>query len=315
MNARANLNALSLPALWEELCRSGLVRRALELARDEDLLDPETNERRDVTSEACLPDDDEPVRGEIRAREEGVLCGVAAWAALRDVFGGEVLITPRATDGARLAPGDVAGVIEGPARAALRLERTLLNLTARLSGVATCADRFVRAARTRSERVQVCETRKTTPALRALEKYAVRCGGGTLHRLGLYDAALIKDNHLAAMGSGDLRKAVAEAAHRARAAAPLRFVEVEVETVEQLESALRIEAGIVDIVLLDNMPVDALREAVQLRERLGSTVQLEASGGVELSTIGEIAATGVDRISVGALTRSAVSLDFGLDFV
>jgi len=314
VSARKDLNALSLPALWEELSRGDLVRRSLEIARDEDLLDPDTSERCDVTSEASV-EADATTRAHVRAREAGVLSGVAAWPLLLDVFGGGLVIEPKTSDGARLSEGDVVGEIIGPARAVLTIERTLLNLLGRMSGVATRTAQFVQAARSANDGVEVCETRKTTLGLRAFEKYAVRCGGGTLHRLGLYDAALIKDNHLAAMDASDLREAVAGAARRTRRLAPLRFVEVEVDTLKQLDAILRIEAGLVDLILLDNMNVKTLREAVRMRDQLRPPVRLEASGGVTLSTIGEIARAGVDRISVGALTHSAVALDFGLDFV
>lgn len=336
-----DLNALPLPALYERLERTGLVRRALELARDEDL----GPAGRDLTGELLFPDP-APVEARIVAREAGVLAGLACVPALVEVFGvdgggggeggvgvGGLAFAPEAEDGERVEPGRVVGVLRGPGGAVVRLERTLLNLVSRLSGVATRTARFVAEARAGREGVEVLDTRKTMPGLRVLEKYAVRCGGGSSHRLGLHDAVLIKDNHLARIPLGELTERLRGVALAARAAevqapgeAPAgpRFVEVEVDTLDQLDRVLRVEAGLIDFVLLDNMGPAELRRAVEMRDaagggvgrgvgRGGAGVRLEASGGVRLETIREIAATGVERISAGSLTHGAVSLDFGLD--
>jgi nicotinate-nucleotide pyrophosphorylase (carboxylating) len=197
--------------------------------------------------------------------------------------------------------------VSGSLQSILAAERTALNFLQRLSGVASLTRKFVEAAS--GFRAQLLDTRKTTPGWRLLEKYAVRAGGGTNHRVGLYDAILIKDNHIAGLG-GDVRKAV-QAARDFPGNAGLA-VEVEVDTLVQLEYALAVHA---DIVLLDNMSLDQLRAAVSRRDAVSPRTLLEASGGVNLNTVRDIAATGVDRISVGAITHSATALDIGLDFL
>jgi nicotinate-nucleotide pyrophosphorylase (carboxylating) len=200
-------------------------------------------------------------------------------------------------------------VIAGPLRSLLAAERTALNFLQRLSGVASLTRRYVEAVA--GLPVLVLDTRKTTPGWRLLEKYAVRAGGGTNHRLGLFDGVLIKDNHLA--GLGDPATAIRRAVESARGfPGNVRLaIEVEVDTLDQLDQAL---AASPDIILLDNMPNEWLREAVARRDRLAPGVKLEASGGVNLGTVRGIAETGVDRISVGALTHSAAALDIGLDY-
>jgi nicotinate-nucleotide pyrophosphorylase (carboxylating) len=253
----------------------------------------------DVTSTALIP------RGErlttvFAARGEGRIAGLdcarVAIAALDPTARFEVLI-PDADDA---AAGDVIARAEADAIAMLGAERVALNLLGRLSGVATLTRAYVRAVEGTKARI-VC-TRKTTPGLRALEKYAVRCGGGVNHRFGLDDAILIKDNHIAACGS------VARAMERAKAAAGhLMQIEIEVDTLEQLDEAVPHRP---DVIMLDNFTLDDLREAVR---RVGGAVVLEASGGVSLQRVRAIAETGVDAISVGALTHSAPVLDIGLD--
>ncbi|NUQ64248.1 MAG: carboxylating nicotinate-nucleotide diphosphorylase, partial [Pirellulales bacterium] len=230
--------------------------------------------------------------------------------------------TPAAEDGQAVAAGAAVARIEGPARALLTAERLVLNLLGRMSGIATLTREYVNAVS--GTKARIYDTRKTTPGWRRLEKYAVRCGGGRNHRTGLFDAVLIKDNHLAlgvdpALGI-PVRFTPAEAVVRARrflaeSAAMSQgtpIVEVEVDTLEQLDEVL--QAG-PDIVLLDNMSPAMLAEAVLRRDRAGSAAELEASGGVNLVTVRQIALSGVDRISVGALTHSAVSLDVGLDWM
>jgi len=236
------------------------------------------------------------------AREPLVMAGVdLALAAFQQVderveFGIEIF------DGQQAALGQALLRVQGPARALLTAERTALNCIQRLAGVATLTAQFVEEVAGMG--ATILDTRKTTPGWRALEKYAVTCGGGTNHRVGLYDQVMIKDNHLSAY-EGD----IAEAVTLAREAAPELTIEVEVDTVEQALAAA--EAG-ADIILLDNMNCDELREAI---EQIGGRAETEASGGVTLETVREIAATGVDFISVGALTHSAPSVDIALDFV
>jgi nicotinate-nucleotide pyrophosphorylase (carboxylating) len=305
-----DLNALELPALYRALAPRARVRRLAEIACEEDM----GPLRRDVTSELFIPEGARATAA-VRAREAGVLAGLAAAGDILDVFAPTSVLRARRADGDAVGPADVIAELSGPTRELLAAERTLLNLLGRLSGVATLTARFVRDVE--HTRARIYDTRKTTPGLRALEKYAVRCGGGYLHRMGLDDAVLIKDNHLAGVAPEKLGQAVAAAAQRARAmtgAAAVAFVEVEVDSLAQLERVLAIEPRLVDVILLDNMDAAMLREAVALRDGAGSRAQLEASGGVSLETVGAIAETGVERIAVGALTHSATGLDIGLDF-
>ncbi|MBS0295360.1 MAG: carboxylating nicotinate-nucleotide diphosphorylase [Proteobacteria bacterium] len=253
----------------------------------------------DITAMACMPADAR-FEGVFAARREGRIAGLdCARIALR-------LMDPDARfdvvtgDGADAAPGAVLARVSGNARAVLSAERVALNLMQRLSGVATLTRAYVRAVE--GTRARIADTRKTTPGLRALEKYAVRCGGGLNHRFGLDDAILIKDNHVAVCGG------VGPALERARASAGwLMKIEVEVDSLAQLEQALPFKP---DVVLLDNFALDDLRTAVTMA---AGAAKLEASGGVTLETVRAIAETGVDAISVGALTHSAPSLDIGLD--
>ena len=254
----------------------------------------------DITSAATIPTD---ARAEavIAARRPGVIAGLQlAEAAFRQMDAATAFDLALA-DGSRVEPGAVVARILGNARAILSAERTALNFLGRLSGVATLTRRYVDAVAHTNARISC--TRKTTPGLRAFEKYAVRCGGGVNHRFGLDDAILIKDNHVAISGG------VAEALRRAKAhAGHLVKIEVEVDTLDQLREALAAGA---EAILLDNMPPAMLRDAVGLNA--GRAV-LEASGGVTLDTVAAIAETGVDFISSGAITHSAPALDLGLDF-
>jgi len=219
---------------------------------------------------------------------------------------------PLVEEGAGVEAGTKLIRVEGPMRSLLTAERTALNFLQHLSGVASITRRFVDAIA--GIPCQILDTRKTIPGWRLLEKYAVRCGGGHNHRMGLYDAILIKDNHLAPRGGG--LKAITSAVQSARTflepqkLRPPRFVEIEVEDLGQLDTAL---AAAPDIVLLDNMTPDDMHEAVRRRNAVARGVLLEASGGVTLQTVRPIAETGVDRISVGALTHSAPALDIALD--
>ncbi|MBK8250286.1 MAG: carboxylating nicotinate-nucleotide diphosphorylase [Gemmatimonadetes bacterium] len=255
----------------------------------------------DVTTLATVAADSWS-RARMVARQGGVSCGAAfATAAFRALDSG-VVAQLRAPDGSRVVRGEVILDLSGPSRALLSAERVALNFMQRLSGVATLTSRFVDAVR--GSRAEVLDTRKTTPGWRALEKYAVRCGGGTNHRMDLEAAVLIKDNHLAAVG-GDVAVAVRRAREMAR---PGAVIEVECDRIEQVEAA--VEAG-ATMILLDNMSIASLVACVRL---VAGRAKLEASGGVTLESISAIAATGVDYISVGAITHSAPAMDLALDF-
>jgi nicotinate-nucleotide pyrophosphorylase (carboxylating) len=252
----------------------------------------------DVTSQS-LVGENEVGRGIILAKAHGVIAGLPiAQTVFREVDP-RIEFTPLAQDGEPVAPGNPVAEVSGPLRGILCAERTALNFLSRLSGIATFTERFVAAVA--NYKAVILDTRKTTPGWRQLEKYAVRCGGGRNHRLGLFDMVLIKDNHIAAVGS--LRAAV-ERVRKARINLPIA---VEVRTLGELEEALALG---VDRVLLDNMDLPTIQEAVRI---VGGRVPLEASGGVTLDNVAEIAATGVDYISVGALTHSAPALDLSLE--
>lgn len=298
-------NTLGLDALWEHLARDGRARRLLELAREEDLSDAG-----DVTADA-MGASEQGVVACVRARSPGVAAGLACLPLLREVFGISVDIAANRHDGDLFSSGDTVATLRGRLSDVVTIERTLLNLLGRMCGVATLTRRYVDAIAGTDARI--LDTRKTTPGLRAFEKYAVRCGGGASHRLGLHDAVLIKDNHIATIPPGSLTGELERAATRARREHDLLFVEVEVDSLEQLSCVLAVPAGLIGIALLDNMSPDTMREAARLRDGSGSRMLLEASGGVRLETVRAIAETGVDRISVGALTHSAASLDLGLD--
>lgn len=256
----------------------------------------------DLTTDATIPAGT-PMRAVIAARKPGVLAGLDAAAHALRLVDPDVRLTVKKSDGAALTPGDTVAELDGAARSILIAERTMLNFLGRLSGVASLTRQYVDAVAHTKARV-VC-TRKTTPGHRALEKRAVRCGGGTSHRYGLDDAILIKDNHIAACNGS-----IADALTRAKAyAGHLRMIEIEVDTLSQLEEALKHGPH---AVLLDNMDLETLREAVKFT---AGRVPLEASGGVTLATLAGIAETGVDFISSGALTHSAPNLDLGLDVV
>ena len=255
----------------------------------------------DVTAQACI-EAHARLTAVFAARQNGVVAGLAcarlAVLALDPAAKFEAMVA----DGDAIHPGQVLAKVEANARALLSAERTALNLLGRLSGVATLARDYVQAVAGTGARI--ADTRKTTPGLRHLEKYAVRCGGGLNHRFGLDDAILIKDNHVAACGG------VGEALKRARAAAGhLMKIEVEVDSLAQLEEALPHRP---DVIMLDNFSLEDLAKAVAMT---AGAVTLEASGGVNLQTVGGIARTGVQVISVGALTHSASVLDIGLDAV
>jgi nicotinate-nucleotide pyrophosphorylase (carboxylating) len=254
----------------------------------------------DVTSIATIPEGT-PARALVVARADGVIAGLPLVAAAFQKLAPEIEISAAMRDGGKVAAKTTLMQVAGPARAVLAAERTALNLLGHLSGVASATHEFVR--RVSDTKLRICCTRKTTPGLRALEKYAVRCGGGFNHRFGLDDAMLIKDNHIAVAGS---IRAVLERARRT--AGHLVKVEIEVDTLDQLREVLGV--GLADAVLLDNMDCATMREAVAMA---GGKLPLEASGGITLDTIAEIAAAGVDYASSGWITHSAPNLDVALD--
>ncbi len=255
----------------------------------------------DLTTDATIKPGT-PLTAHIRARQPGRLAGLDVAAYALKLVDDTVSLDLRKSDGDTLAPGDVVAVMEGSARSILIAERTMLNFLGRLSGVATLTSQF--AAKMAHTKAKIVCTRKTTPGHRAVEKRAVRCGGGTSHRYGLDDAILIKDNHIAACGS------IADALQRAHAyAGHLRMIEIEVDSLEQLAEALPHKPH---AVLLDNMEPDLLREAVKM---IDGQCLAEASGGITLDTVTAKAETGVDYISSGALTHSALNLDLGLDIL
>ncbi|KQV56007.1 MULTISPECIES: carboxylating nicotinate-nucleotide diphosphorylase [unclassified Caulobacter] len=271
-----------------------LVRPIVDLALAEDL-----GRAGDITGQACI-DPDARLSVVWASRQDGRISGLSCARLALAALDPTASFEPWVADGSDAEPGTVLARAEGNARAVLIAERTGLNLLGRLSGIATLTRAYVRLVE--GTLATIVDTRKTTPGLRALEKYAVRCGGGVNHRFGLDDAILIKDNHVVACGG------VGEAVRRARAhAGHLVKVEVEVDGLDQLEEALKHGP---DVVMLDNFSLDDLRAAVSLAR--GRAV-LEASGGVNLTTVRAIAETGVDVISVGALTHSAPVLDIGLD--
>jgi nicotinate-nucleotide pyrophosphorylase (carboxylating) len=274
------------------------IHRAVRLALDEDVGSG------DVTTLATVPET-AVARAVIKTREPLVPAGLAlAEAAFLELSPG-MKIELLAKDGQPVKEGRDLLRIEGSARALLSAERVALNFLQRLSGVATLTAQFVEAIK--DTRAKILDTRKTTPGWRRLEKYAVTCGGGHNHRIGLYDMVLIKDNHLAALRN-ESPNAVAAAVQRARAQYPQLKIEVEADTLDQVEQAVAAGA---DFVLLDNMNLIQLRLAVQQAKGRSQT---EASGGVNLASVRAIAETGVDFISVGALTHSARAVDIGLDF-
>jgi nicotinate-nucleotide pyrophosphorylase (carboxylating) len=278
-------------AFLSPLAIDDAVRRAL----DEDL-----GRAGDITSNATIPESAR-ARAVMVARQSGVIAGLPLAAAAFRLLSPDVDVEPHVRDGASVAEGVPLLTLTGPARAILAGERVALNFVGRLSGIATMTADYVR--HTEGSGLRICCTRKTTPGLRALEKYAVRCGGGFNHRFGLDDAILIKDNHIAV--AGGVRQVLERACEHA---GHLVTIEIEVDTLAQLREV--IETGLADVVLLDNMDIPELTEAVKIA---AGRVVLEASGGVTEDTIAAIARTGVDYASSGALTHSAPNFDVALD--
>jgi nicotinate-nucleotide pyrophosphorylase (carboxylating) len=297
------------------------VRELITLARREDL--GASND--DVTSRLLIPEDKVGV-GTLVQREVGIVCGLPIVEIVCRAYDERLrveqipgfhleIIEGRFSD-ARTTP---LLRVRGPMRSLLSAERVMLNFLQHLSGVATMTHRFVR--RVEGTGAKILDTRKTLPGWRALEKYAVKSGGGVNHRVGLFDGVLIKDNHLAGVGLKDIASFLGGVVSRSRAEDSKRFIEVEVDTLEQLREVLKVDG--IDAILLDNMDCPKMTQAVEMRNNAPSTssgqasrkgkTALEASGGVTLDTVRAIAMTGVDRISVGALTHSAPAMDIGLD--
>jgi nicotinate-nucleotide pyrophosphorylase (carboxylating) len=258
----------------------------------------------DITSQSLLPADAR-ISAQLVARENGILCGEDIFAAAMRMTG-TIVIQFAVHDGEQFAKGEVLATVDGQAQTVLQAERVALNFIQRLSGIATLTAQYV--AETAGTKARIVDTRKTTPGLRLLERYAVRCGGGYNHRFSLSDAVMAKDNHLAVLTrhakgnlTDQLRSAFARLPHTTH-------VEVEVDHPEQIEAIL---AAGVDTIMLDNFTIEELRAGVQ---QIAGRALVEASGGVRLDDVREISSTGVDIISVGALTHSARSLDLGLDF-
>jgi nicotinate-nucleotide pyrophosphorylase (carboxylating) len=305
---------------WDELT-ADQCRRLVRAAVLEDL-----DRGQDWTTVSLVPSGTTG-RAAIVARQAGVIAGLPAIQIVLDEMDRQLRFEPasiqgqKVSDGIIVLPGTTLGDVKGPARSLLTAERLVLNIVGRLSGIATLTRRFVDAVAGMKSRIY--DTRKTTPGWRRLEKYAVHQGGGQNHRTGLFDAILIKDNHLAlGATAGKTHFSAAEAVRHVRKFIEENFpdgdprrgmiVEVEVDSLDQLQAVI-LERP--DIVLLDNFGLDQLRRAVELRNSLAEKVELESSGGVTLATVQEIAATGVDRISSGALTHSAASLDVALDWL
>jgi nicotinate-nucleotide pyrophosphorylase (carboxylating) len=280
----------------------------LRLALAEDLGDRgDLDDRGDVTSNTLLPAD---LRGRavFVARSPGVIAGLPILQLVFGALDASLAVNLLVTDGTALPAGTRLATVSGPMRAMLTGERIALNFLQRLSGVATQTRRYVDAVA--GLPCRILDTRKTTPGWRCLEKYAVRCGGGSNHRLGLFDLVMIKDNHLGALHGQPDPIGYAVQITRSKLGGSIR-IEVEVDSLSQLERAL---AAAPNLILLDNMPVPTLQQAVQRRNQLAPEIKLEASGGVNLTTVRSIAETGVDYISVGALTHSAVALDIAMDY-
>ncbi|MGQ9650885.1 MAG: carboxylating nicotinate-nucleotide diphosphorylase [Phycisphaerae bacterium] len=281
------------------------LRRQWEDALAEDGFD------RDITSLTTV---DDAATGVARlvARRDGVFAGAVIFDLLREAYSHKLTVTVNVQDGTDIRKGEEIAVLAGPMRLLLGIERTLLNFVQRLCGVASLTRRYVNAVG--GTKAKIYDTRKTIPGLRQLDKYAVRCGGGRNHRMGLHDAILVKDNHLAGVSIGSLAVALFDMVREAASLAPPpAFIEVEVDTLEQLEEVFKVSG--VDVILLDNFSIAQMRQAVKRRDELGlaGRVQFEASGGIDLDSVRGIAETGVERIAVGALTHSAGALDIAMD--
>lgn len=254
----------------------------------------------DVTTRSIIPETQQ-ITGKVMAKESGVICGIPMMMKVFEKIDPNIKVKPHMSDGAKVESGEVIAQIEGPAVGVLEGERVALNLIQRLSGIATKTARFVDAVK--GTKARITDTRKTTPGLRVIEKYAVKVGGGANHRFNLSDGILIKDNHIKAAGS------ITNAVNAARENAPHTLkIEVEVETMSQIDEALNAGA---DIIMLDNMDIEAMQKAV---ERIDGQALVEASGNMGDKNLPEVAQTGVDLISVGALTHTVKAMDISLRF-
>jgi len=251
----------------------------------------------DITTNTIIPAD-RIISARIIVKDTGIICGMSIAQLVFKSIDNQIEFSANVKDGAQVRPGKVIATVSGPARGILTAERTALNFLQMLSGVATLTGKYVKAC---GKKVKILDTRKTTPGLRVLEKYAVAIGGGINHRIGLFDAVLIKDNHISAVGS--LKKAVRSAREK--------FDKVEVETKNLSQVKEAIEAGATRI-MLDNMDIKTIKNAVKLIRNSGNTIQIEISGGINLNNIGNVARTGADFISIGAITHSAPALDISL---
>ena len=299
----SDLNQLPPGELFSEIINAKALDALIDLAVGEDLA-----ARGDITTPLLLGADVQATAAVV-CRQEGILAGAVLLDRIAAKFDPELKVDVQAADGADVFPGDGIAQLSGSLASILKAERVMLNFVSHLSGVATLTGKYVDAVT--GEEARIFDTRKTIPGERRLAKYAVRCGGGYCHRIGLHDGVLIKDNHIAHVPLGDLRRVLDPAIAKARRLNPApAFVEVEVDTLEQLRAILGAD---VDIILLDNMPPEKVRAAVALRDELHPSVELEASGGITLHNVLSIAQTGVDRIAVGALTHSAPAMDVGID--
>lgn len=287
------------------------IKPLIELARREDL-GPNSD---DVTSRLTIADNAVGVATLVQ-KQTGIVCGLPMVEHICRIYDERLRVEQipgfhmEVIEG-RFSDAQVTPLlrIRGPLRSLLSAERVILNFLQRMSGVATLTQRFVR--RVAGTRAKIYDTRKTIPGFRALEKYAVVAGGGYNHRIGLYDGLLVKDNHVAAVPVKELVSHLQPTINQCRAEDPSRLVEVEVDTLDQLREVLKLTG--VDVILLDNMDCPKMELAVEMRNKSGQTVDLEASGGVTLETVRSIADTGVERIAVGAITHSATALDIGMD--
>jgi nicotinate-nucleotide pyrophosphorylase (carboxylating) len=300
-----DFESLDLSELFRVLVDADHLEALIALAASEDLGD-----KGDITTQTMVRPL-KTVSAEIVTRQAGVLSGTPVLDVILRQLAPELSWSWMSDDGASIVPGDAICRINGPLDRLLPVERILLNMLGRLSGVATLTQRYV--SEVDGTGVSVCDTRKTTPGFRSLEKYAVRCGGGTMHRRGLHDAILVKDNHVGMLCATEFAELLARRIPAARVDAKPSFVQIEVDHFDQLEAVLAIATGLIDIILLDNMSPEKMLEAVARRDQVAPGVLLEASGGITLETVRSVAESGVDRISVGALTHSALQLDFGLD--
>jgi len=288
---------------------SDVIDQIIAMAKTEDL----GPHALDVTSELMIPAE-QRATAMIRSRKPGIIAGLSLLPNIIQAYDPSLQLTLYAADGQRVSMGQTLAEIHGPLRSILACERIMLNFLGRLSGIATLTSVYVSRCEQTSARIY--DTRKTTPAWRGLEKFAVACGGGGTHRMGLYDAVLIKDNHLARQPGSSLTEKLTQVVQSARDRFPsLKFIMLEADRLDQVQAGLDAQA---DIILLDNMGYHDMEEACEMRDAAEikpsqSRIELEASGGISIETIRKVAETGVDRISVGALTHSAPNLDVGMD--